>query len=85
MENRIKLMHGDLVSNNSIADCGKLFFVLNPCRRSTYSLDGEESDQENVQVVAQSLDDKGDFRYVSMSYFEDGTWFLINNKIELKE
>lgn len=82
----MKLMHGDIVANKSTADCGKFFFVLNPCRlTTTISLDEEEADQQFCQVVLQSLEDKGDFRYVSYQYFKDGSWYLVNNKFQNKE
>ncbi len=82
----MKLMHGDIVANKSTADCGKFFFVLNPCRLTTTSLDGEEADQQFCQVVVQNMEDKHDFRYVNHSYFDAGIWYIHkNNFTEVKE
>jgi hypothetical protein len=80
MENNFKLMHGDIVANNLSADCGRHFFVLNPCKNVTTSLDDEEADNVSLQVVVQSLDDKYDFRYISYKYFENGKWFIVTNQ-----
>lgn len=82
----MKLMHGDIVANKTLADCGKFFFVLNPCLSSTKSLEGEEGEHTFYHAVVQNMEDKGDYRYVNLDYFTDGRWYLYDNKIkEIKE
>ena len=86
MENCIKLMHGDIVANKTAGDCGAFFFVLNPCLTSSKSLEGEEGDVTFYHAVVQNMENKHDFRYVNLSFFNDGTWYVYNNKIkEIKE
>jgi len=70
----IKPMHGNIIQNKSLSDCGKFFFVLNPCRSFIYE------GREYTQVVVQNLDDKMDVRYVDIVHFESGHWYIYNNK-----
>jgi hypothetical protein len=79
-------MHGDIVVNKTAGDCGVFFFVLNPCLPSTKSLEGDEGDVVLYHAVVQNMESKHDFRYVNLSYFESGLWYVYDNKIkELKE
>lgn len=86
MENHFKLMHGDIVANKTTGDCGRFFFVLNPCLSSTKSLEGDEGENTFYHAVVQNMEDRHDCRYVNLSYFDAGMWYVYDNKIkEIKE
>ena len=86
MENYIKLMNGDIVANKNTGDCGLFFFVLNPCLSSSKSLEGEEGDVTFYHAVVQNMENRMDCRYVNLSFFDSGLWYIYDNKIkEIKE